>query len=82
MEYPKIQEAVYINLKVENSQQIPSLTSVLSPEMHTIIASAILAITLLDSTTVGLWTISAKLDEVFVIPGIIKVISRAYSWDW
>ena len=54
MEYPKIQEAVYINLKVENSQQIPSLTSVLSPEMHTIIASAILAITLLDSTTVGL----------------------------
>ena len=54
MEYPKILEAVYINLKVENSQQIPSLKSVLSPEKHTIIAPAILAITLLDSTTVGL----------------------------
>lgn len=54
MEYPKILEAVYINLKVENSQQIPSLKSVLSPEEHTITASAILAITLLDSTTVGL----------------------------
>lgn len=55
MEYPKILEAVYINLKVENSQQIPSLKSVLSPEKHIIIiVSAILAITLLDSTTVGL----------------------------
>ena len=78
MEYPKIQEAVYINLKVENSQQIPSLKSVLSPEKHTIQCLQILAITLLDSTAVSLLTISA-LDKVFVIPGIIKVISRAYG---